>query len=619
MKPPKQIEKDKNTWVYIGLLVIAILIAYGKVLKAGFVSWDDLDYVFNIRDIDSGISVEHIKHWFSRNYLGNYQPLPVFTYALDHVIGGTNPFVYHLHSLVWHVTATLILYHFISKLQDNKWVAFFVALLFAIHPVQTESVSWIAARNKSMNAAFYFSAMCFYLNYLETKKKNMLLLVTLFGLLAYLCKATALALPLALIAVDMWLHRPLNNKKIWLEKLPLVLAGIPIAIATLMAQKDVNFLQHHSNFGWDNIVFAGYALVQYLVHLVFPFQLSVLYPYPKMVNPLHVACLVIAIVLTVLMIIAYKKEKKMWAGGILFFIVNLLPVLQLVQFGEQLMADRYLYIACIGLWFPLVYNLFHPTKDKFRRIGVGAITTVCLIFLIMTFVRNNIWLTNISFWSSVLDKFPESSVAHYSLGGAYMNEGNLSSAELHMNEAVKYDPKNYKAWRNKGSLNLRQSKVREALDALNKSIELYPYSKAYFTRAMLYHGIHNCNLALYDADKVLEQEPDNARAYYIKADCEEQLGKINQALENYGKAITYDYREPLFLIRRGILLAKNGNNQAALSDFDKALTLKPGDGELFYYRAVVRYNLGQNPCDDLNQALRSGYQQAAKMQQKICR
>lgn len=609
----------KTKWLHTILLALAILIAYYKVLHAGFMNWDDLDYVFNIKDLNSGMNYELLRRWFTQNYLGNYQPLPVLTYAFDHFIAGPNPLVYHIDSLLWHLGATLLVYVFISRLHPNRWVAFFTALLFAVHPVQTESVSWIAARNKSMNAVFYFGAACLYISYVRTHKKSLLLWVTLCGLLAYLCKATALALPLALFAVDIWLKRPLNTRQVWLEKLPLILVGIPVALVTLSAQKDVTFLQHHEGFGWNNIVYAGYALVQYALHLVFPYKLSVLYPYPKAVSPEHILYLLPATALVALMILAYIKGRRVWAAGILFFIVNLLPVLQLVQFGETLMADRYLYIACIGLWFPLVYGIFRVFENKPGSAAMLISGGLCTVFLVMTFYRNNIWLNEINFWNSVLEKFPESAVAHYSMGGALMKKGDLDNAEYHMNKAVECDPGNYKAWRNKGSLNLRQGKTKEALLALNRSIALYPYSRSYFTRAMLYHGMGDFSHALRDISKVLEQEPDNARAWYIKADCEEQLGQPVRALEDYSNAIAYDRNESLFLIRRGLLQAKNKNQQAAFSDLDNAVALNPGSGEALYYRALVHYNFGQSPCNDLYQALQRGYRQAGEMMNKVCR
>jgi tetratricopeptide (TPR) repeat protein len=617
MKKPGPDRPARDLWLHATLLAAAIFAAYYKILHAGFMSWDDLDYVFNTRDINSGISIQNIKHWFTQNYLGNYQPLPVFTYALDHFIGGPDPLVFHFHSLLWHFAATLLLYRLFNMVQKNKWISFFVALLFAIHPVQTESVSWIAARNKSMNAVFYFSAMCSYISYVKTSSKRKFALVILFGLLAYICKATALALPTALIALDIWLQRPLNKRRIWFEKLPLVFAGIPIALITLAAQKDVNFLQHHDEFGWSNIVFAGSALSQYVIHLLFPFHLSVLYPYPSVVTFVHVAYFFFALCLIVFMILSFRRGSHIWAGGILFFIVNLLPVLQLVQFGETLMADRYLYIACLGLWFPLVCHLFRLREKKLIAAVISS--SVCVIFLVQTFFRNNIWLSEISFWNSVLEKFPESPVAQYSIGAAYMKDGDLERSELHMNLAVKYDPRNYKAWRNKGALHLRQNKINEALDALNKSIGLYPFPKAYFTRAMLYHGIQKFSLAISDAVKVLEQEPNNARAHYLKADCEEQLEKFPEALRDFNNAVNCDASEPLFLIRRGLLYAKTGNMKAALNDIDKAVALKPQEGEPLYYRAIIKYSLNLDPCEDLYKAIRNGYGPANEMLRKICK
>src|SRR4051812_33419746 len=103
---------DKKIWLHIALLVMAILVAYAKIFHAGFMSWDDLDYVFHTADISSGIGTQQIANWFTKNYIGNYQPLPVFTYALDHLIGGTDPFVYHLDSLLWHIADAILVYYF---------------------------------------------------------------------------------------------------------------------------------------------------------------------------------------------------------------------------------------------------------------------------------------------------------------------------------------------------------------------------------------------------------------------------------------------------------------------------------------------------------------------------
>ena len=186
-----------NKLLQIAIIIIATVLAYSKVFQAGFMSWDDMEYVFQIKDIQS-IDWSTITHWFTKYYIGNYQPLPVATYAIDYMVGGAHPLAFHIDSLIWHVADVILLYIFLQKIQPNVWVSFIVALLFALHPTQTESVSWIAARNKVMNAFFMFSALNMYVTYVRGKQLKYLIGVCFAGFAAYLCKATAVALPLAL-------------------------------------------------------------------------------------------------------------------------------------------------------------------------------------------------------------------------------------------------------------------------------------------------------------------------------------------------------------------------------------------------------------------------------------
>ncbi|MBK9283626.1 MAG: tetratricopeptide repeat protein [Sphingobacteriaceae bacterium] len=610
---------SKKTTLHLVLLVGALLIAYTKILQADFISWDDLDYVFNIRDCQRGLHLKMLPLWFSRHYLGNYQPLPILTYALDHVLGGTAPFVYHLQSLLWHAGTVVLVFLFFSRIQENKWLAFFIALFFAIHPVQTESVAWISARNKSMNAFFCFLSMHVYLTYVFTNKNSLLIWVTVFGLMAYLCKATALSLPFTLFAVDIWLKRPLNKIKIYLEKIPLILVGIPIALVTLLAQKEVHFLQHHNSFGWDNIVFASLALVKYVYHLLLPLQLSVIYPFPPELSIIHWLCLLPAIAFIMLILFSFKNDWHVLCGGLLFFLVNLLPVLQLVQFGEQLMADRYLYIAGIGIWFPFFYFLF----QKFERIGnhivIGISTTVALFFIFLSIQRNNIWLNNIQFWTSVVEDYPKSAIAHYSLGAAYMNEKQYEKANEHMIWAIFVEPGNFKAWRNKSVLHLRQGETREALQAIQKSIQLRSSAKSYFTRALIYYRIKKFDLALMDLNQVITRQKCNARAYCLRAECEEHLKDTLTALNDFNLAIRYDSKEALYLQKRGILLAKQGKSELALKDLNAALARNPNNGELYYLKALLLFQMGKSPCSDLTMATQYGCVEADVARSKICK
>jgi tetratricopeptide (TPR) repeat protein len=610
---------QSRNWLHFILLLLAVLLAYSKIFNAGFMNWDDPDYVFHTPDISSGIGWQQIKNWFSSYYIGNYQPLPVFTYALDHLIGGENPLVYHLDNLIWHIADTFLVYLFIGRLQRNNWVSLFVALLFALHPVQTESVSWIAARNKGMNTFFYLSTLLVYTHYVYHRSAKKMIWILVLGLAAYLCKATALSLPLALFAVDIWLERPFKNSGIWLEKLPLVLLGLPIVWATLHAQQQVDFLDHHQAAGFNAIIYAGYAFTSYIGQLLAPVHLSVLYPYPPSVGIVHYVYLVIAVAVVALIPIAYKKRWFPLAGGLLFFTVNMLPVLQFVQFGETIMANRYLYGACIGLFYPAIYYLFWWLDSKSKQLVAILLSVgLCGTLLVATFLRNDIWLSEVNFWSSVIEKFPDAPVAQYSLGGAYLKAGNLVQAEEYLNNATLLAPDNYKAWYNKGMLYIKANKPMEAMDALNRCIALNSYPKALLSRALLFQSSGRPELAIADADKVIATQPDNSNALHLKADGLDQMGKTEEAVNYYSKAISIADNDPILYLRRGLAQAKLNKPEIAIHDINRSIELKPNNGEAYYYRALVKYRNNINACQDLQMATRNGYPQAQELLTKLC-
>ena len=614
--------KEQRTVVlHVAIMVLAVLLAYSKIFGAGFMSWDDIDYVFNTPDIIS-LSPEHISNWWTEYYIGNYQPLPMASYALDFAIGGTQPFVYHLTNIIWHIADVILVYACMKRLQDNVYIALFVALLFALHPVQTESVSWIAARNKVMNGFFFLLATYAYIGYVLEHNRRKLVWVYVFAIAAYLCKLTAVTLPFALLAVDIWLHRSLQSKTVWLEKVPLVLLAIPIGIINLQAQADVAFLNTHPEFNFGHtVVFAGYAYVQYLVNLLLPVKLSVLYPYPTAIEAIHIIYTVLAAAIVALGVVAYRKQWYVLAGGILFYTVNIAIVLQFVQFGEVLMADRYLYLACIGVWYPVVYyagRLISQKQLQLSKAAIAVMTVLCLCYSAATFSRNDIWLSELNFWKSVTNSFPESSVAQSSLGGVYMEEGNNPEALAHINNAISLDANNYKAWYNKGVLLMRKGDAAGGLSALNNAIRLKDYSKALFTRALLYQQTGNYNAALPDIKRVLQQEPGNARAHYIYADCVEQQGNIEEALDAYTKAITLNDDEPLFYLRRGLVQAKLGRNKEGIRDMSHAIKQNPSYAEAWYWRGMIKHRSGQMPCDDLNQARNLGLSQATDALMEIC-
>lgn len=161
-------------------------------------------------------------------------------------------------------------------------------------------------------------------------------------------------------------------------------------------------------------------------------------------------------------------------------------------------------------------------------------------------------------------------------------------------------------------------KVNESLDAFNKCLKIHPYTLAYFNRALLYMGTGRPTLALADADKTLDAEPENARAWYIKGVCTEQIGNVTQAIAYYSKAITYEGTEPLFYLKRGAAYTNTDQYQLAVADLNKTITLDPTNATAFYYRGVVKYKTGQRPCTDFQSAIAKGYKVPEDVMKKIC-
>jgi tetratricopeptide (TPR) repeat protein len=610
---------NSKIFLHISILVIAVIFAYIKIFHAGFIAWDDKEYTIGNADIRA-FTAQNMSAWFSRFYIGNYHPLTMLSYAVDYALGGDHPLVYHITNLLLHTVNALMLYLLVNRLQPNRLIGLFVALIFAVNPVQTESVSWIAERKTLLCMLFYLLALLRYTRYVAMPTLKNMLFVVLLGVAAMLSKGVGVALPLSLFAIDIWLKRDLTQKKPWLEKIPLTVISIIIGIVAVNAQASEKALNLHPEYhGLDTIVFAGYAYMQYMIHLLVPYRLSVIYPYPQQIDVFTYLYLLLAAAIVLLAIIAYRRKWYVLCGGIVFFTVNIALVLQFVQFGEVLMADRYLYIACVGVLFPAVYYLYVGLQKLSGSVTPTIVSSaIALVFLVITFIRNDIWLSDFNFYSAILDTFPDSAVAQFSVGGLYMREGNYPEAEKHINLSVQLDPGNYKAWYNKGVLYLREKKPAESLDALNRCLAINEYPKAYFSRAMLYQTTGQPALALADINKVIDDQPQNARAYYIKADCQEQQGDVQDAMDNYNKAITYDSKEPLFYIRRGLAYAKTKQNEPALSDLNTAVNLNPANGEALYFRGVVKYHSGQSPCDDFRAAVDHGYSNAREALAKAC-
>lgn len=610
-----------NKWLHFALIAGAIFIAYAKVMHAPFImSWDDDEYIVRNNDIHS-IGAANIKKWFSGFYVGNYAPLTMLSYAINFCFSRLDTFAYHITNIVLHFFNACLVYSIIKKVQGNSLIALFTALLFALNPIQVEAVSWLSERKTLLCAFFYLSALLAYVHYILRPDYRKLAIVFLLGLLALLSKPMAIVLAPAMFAVDVWMGRSLNKRNIWLEKIPFFILSLIFGIVAIKGEAQANFLSLHPEYsGWKTFPIAAEAYCRYIIHLLAPVHLSIYYPYPEYIGPLQYAYFALAFALLILLLVAWRKGWSILSGGLLFYSINIGLVLQFVQMSPFLMSDHYNYISMIGITFPIVYYTVSRLQEAGQQpIALAGFGAIAILLLFATYNYNDIWRSELDLSNSLLNDYPGSPVAHATTGALYINNGDFEQAGIHLNKAVKLDPHNYKAWYNKGVLEFRTGKVKDALASFNHCLSLNAYEPAYFSRAVLYVQTGKLPEALADAEKTLETQPDNARAWYIKGYCLERRDERTTAIDCYTTAIKLDNSEALFYKRRGICLANSGNYGAALADIDKSISLDPGSGEAFYYRGAIKYNLKTSPCPDLKTAAAKGYSVPPEVLQQMCK
>lgn len=617
MKPATPVFR-KHLLLHLCIIVVTIVIAYSNVFTASFMAWDDAEYVLNNPDIRA-INGTTIKAWFTSFYVGNYHPLTMLSYAIDYAIGGTKPFIYHFSGILLHMANACLVYAFFSKLQQQKTVALAVALFFALHPSQAESISWIAERKTALCGFFYLLAMLQYQGYMRNPVTGRMLVLLLFAACAMLSKGVAATLPIALIATDLWLERDIRDRSVWTEKIPIFLMAVGTGVVAISAQRTGQFMLQDTHTIVEKIVFAGYAYTQYIVRFFIPIGLAAMYPYPTEMNAVHFLFFASTIGIAVLFFTSLRKNWHVLSGGILFYTANIALLLQFIPFGKALMADRYMYISSIGLAYPAMHYLaawlrqLHMGK-RLMLIGGPAVAGL----LVLCLIRNEVWRSDENFYSALLQRFPESAETHYSMGEMYMRKGDYEQAEIHIDKAVRLEPANSKAWYNKGIMHMRKSQAMQALEAFDKSISINNYPKAHFSRAMLHMSSGRHDLALADVEAVLRNQPNNARALCIKGDCLERMGRFPQALEEYNKAIEIDARESLFYVRRGATLVKLKQFAPAIADLNTSLELDASNGEALYWRGIARHEMGQDACRDLRNALQRRYTPAQQALDQWC-
>ena len=552
--------ESNSNWSVIAVclfLATAVWLVFGQTLHFQFINFDDNAYIYKNPQVTRGLSLEGFVWAFTHVHSNNWHPLTWLTHMLDSELYGLNPGGHHLTNVLLHAATAILLFLVLRQTTGALWRSAFVAAVFAIHPLRVESVAWVAERKDVLSGLFFVLTIGAYARYARLPwspfRYALVLLCLALGLMS---KPMLVTMPLVLLLLDVWplqrIPRTLNvpMKLIW-EKLPFVALAAASCVVTLIAQRSA--MPPVARFTLPlRIGNALIAYVDYLRQMFYPTNLAILYPW----DAARISGGNIALSLTVLLVVTaaviFLRQRRFLLMGWLWYLIMLLPVIGILQVGNQAQADRYTYLPQIGLYLLLAWGIADLcARLRYRTAlltGVASIILISLTYLARA--QTAYWHDSESVWSHALACTTDNVVAEQNLGEAYHVAGKTREAIEHFERALRIEPRDAAVHSSMGVFYLEMGDVKESLRYLQKALELEPnFDDAHYNLGNTYLQMGRASDAIYHYDKALERNPDDTEA----------LNNLAWILATWPDATQRDGRKALVLAERADSLTRRQN------------------------------------------------------------
>lgn len=584
------------------LIIGAVLFVYGQVRGFDFISFDDSALVYDNPDIRNGFTLKGIARSFSlAKASGPYwHPVTSLSHMADVQLFGLDSGKHHLTNLVIHILNVILLYTFLFRVTGKVRESLFVALLFALHPLNVESVAWITQRKNLLAGFFWMLGLNIFLLYTELKKHLLFILLCLVFLLGYMSKPVMMTFPFTLLILNYW---PLNrykwkadnkkgtavikqNLKCLLEVFPMLLMMVGIFLYWYM-----NYSDGFGLIGYDSVPLylrllnALTADVIYIVQLFYPVNLSVFYPFPETVPVWKSVGAILILICVTGTGIRYIRTMPWLAAGWFWYLGNLVTASGLMQRGYwPAHADRFVYIPMIGLFILIVWTLSHIEEQYASGRRKSTIILAAFIGLlgIKTFQQTAYWENGLTLFTRAIKVNPSDSLSYTNLAYVQGENGDTEAALRSSYKALELNPSNVEAHNNTGVLLASLGRYGESLTHFRNAGLLFPG----FTDAML-----NEAAALYKLDRldeseavflnVLAKNPGNKTALMGLGDISYDRGEFKKAVDYFAVGIGGGGAHQRHYLRYGESMLAIGKPYKAVRFFEKT-SKKTEDRRLFF-------------------------------------
>lgn len=595
VKSNKEIfQSNKLVYLLLGLALLLSLIAYIPAFSAGFVNWDDQDYVMNNQIIRS---FSDFGKFFTTTVQGNYHPLTMLSLALNYAISGDNANSYHALNILFHLLNVLLVYFFILKLfPGNLFIAFTTAILFGVHPMHVESVAWVSERKDVLYSFFFLLGLIQYLRYLESPSKKQFIYTLLWFILSIASKPAAIVFPLVLFLLDFFKGRKFSWPSV-LEKTPFFLLAIVLIFITTYYQKAIGATPLVTIYAFEKrMFFPFYGYMMYFFKMLWPMNLCTFYPFPPINEELSKAYLLSPLFFLSSVYLCFKTRNRypVITFGIAFYFINLLLILQFFMFGSAIIADRYTYIPFIGLFVILAWYLDEYLKLS-KKTAYSIIIGISLLLTFLSYKQSETWTSTASLWDNAIEKHP-SAKAYANRAYLYQQDGKFDKAIELYNKSRLLNIDNREVYFNLAVIYFHQNKDSLSLINYNQALQLKPdYVDALNGRGSLYARQGKSELALADFEKLRQIDPNYDAAYKNKAASYFKEGNYEMAIESYKEYLNIRKNDAEAYANLGVAYLNKGDNEQAIKACEQAIAIDPKFAKAYINMGAAYINLKQFP------------------------